>query len=198
MRVGIPLLWTLTKLTVRDPRAAAEATLKADIGREAAWMILILAGVVSAMIIGLVIWAIPIPPEGYTLPNGVVIEGFEFNALGQGVTSVLSAILITAGLTFVGRWRGGQGDFTRMLSLMAVLELVMVVIQVLMLLVVFALPLLGIPAIIAAVVIFFRGLGHFTQVGHGFATMGQAAGTVAITFLGLFVLLSFIPVPQAG
>lgn len=198
MNISFALLWQLTLLTVRDPKQAAQRVLAADIGREATWLILVLSGIASAIILALVFLVVPIPPEGLSLPDGSQLtDGVEYSAIGQGVTSILAALLIATGITFIGRLLGGQGDFNRLLTLVAILEMVMVVVQALMLVIVALLPLVGILAIVGAVVVFFRGLAHFTQVGHGFDGLGRAIATMLLTIFALGLILSVIvPTPQ--
>lgn len=191
MNLSFGLLWDVTKLTIQQPRLAAEQIRAAGIGRDAAWTMMVLSAVASALISGVSQVLMP-PPEGPVEIMGVMVEIEPTSPFMMGVFSFLAAAGIAFALYAVGQRRGGQGSFGTILSLMAVLQMVLVVLQAISFLLSFTLPLAALIFILFQVFIFFRALGHFTMVGHEFTEPGQATLTIILSFLLLFVGFVFL------
>ncbi|KPP86947.1 MAG: Yip1 domain protein [Rhodobacteraceae bacterium HLUCCA08] len=181
------MLWPLVKLTVTQPGTAAKVIRGARIPREIAWMALILAAVVTALMVGLV--QMISPPEPVTLETGEVLEPLILSPLQLVSLSLFGAAGLTIALWMVGRKLGGAGDFDALLAGMAWLQIVMVVVQGAQVLGLLIVPFLGLVIALVGVVVFLRALGHFVRELHGFQSMGQAVGAIVLSFVALFAVI---------
>lgn len=190
-------IWALARLTVERPVEAGERIRGLDLPRDIGWMVLILAGVTSAVLTGLS--DLLVPPQPVTLDSGEVMTPPRMSPLLWGVISVASAALLTAALWRIGGMMGGQAGFTLMLNLMAWLQLFMVLVLALQVVLIVVAPPLSILAMIAGLVISFRAMAHFVNLAHGFSSLGRSAGVIALSFLAIsFALVLFLSVFGIG
>ncbi|WP_084862092.1 YIP1 family protein [Salibaculum halophilum] len=180
-------LKALLRQTVTSPAAAGAYLRDLDLPREAGWMALILAGVVSALLTGLSDLIVPAQPV--TLESGETVAAPRMSPILWGLISTASAALLTVALWRVGAMMGGQGDFTLMLVLMAWLHVFTVVVQTLQVVTLLLLPVLATLLLIAGWVISLRAMAHFVSLAHGFDSLGRAAGVIAVSFVAISVAL---------
>lgn len=100
----------------------------------------------------------------------------------------------------VGQMFGGIGTFAQALSLVAWLEVVLILIQATEVLVLFFLPILVFPVALASLFAFFYLLTHFTVALNSYTSLAKTffgiIGTaLAVLLLTSFVLVFFLPVP---
>jgi hypothetical protein len=180
-------LWALARLTVEKPVEAGERIRALDLPRNIGWMVLILAGVASAVLTGLS--DLLVPPQPVTLESGEVMTPPRMSPLLWGIVSVASAALLTAALWRIGGMMGGQAGFTLMLNLMAWLQLFMVLVLALQVLLILLAPPLSFLAMLAGLVISFRAMAHFVNLAHGFDSLGRSTGVIVLSFLAISVAL---------
>jgi hypothetical protein len=116
--------------------------------------------------------------------------------------SQFSLMLLGAFLMWrVGRVFGGTGTFAQGLSLVAWLEVVLILLQVAEVLVLLILPVLALPVGIASLFAFFYLITHFTAALNGYTSLaktffGILATAIAVLLVTSFALMLIIPVPN--
>lgn len=118
-------------------------------------------------------------------------------AISQFVVMVSGACLMWR----VGRAFGGTGSLAQALSLVAWLEVVLILLQLLEVIVVLVLPFLTMLVSLGSVFVFFYLLTHFTAALNGFTSLTKTFFAILGTFVAVllvvsFVLVFFIPVPH--
>jgi len=101
----------------------------------------------------------------------------------------------------VGQMFGGKGSFAQSLSLVAWLEVVLILLQLAQVVVLLALPVLSLPIGLVSVFAFFYLLTHFTAALNGFTSLIKTffaiLGTaLAVLFLASIALMFILPVPN--
>jgi hypothetical protein len=184
-------LKALLRQTVTSPAAAGAYLRDLDLPREAGWMALILAGVVSALLTGLSDLIVPAQPV--TLESGETVAAPRMSPILWGLISTASAALLTVALWRIGVMMGGQGDFTLLLVLMAWLHVFTVLVQTLQVVTLLLLPVLATLLLIAGWVISLRAMAHFVSLAHGFDSLGRAASVIVLSFIAIsFALVLFL------
>ena len=101
----------------------------------------------------------------------------------------------------VGQAFGGTGTFAQALSLVAWLEVVLILLQVAEVVVLLILPILALPVGLASLFIFFYLLTHFTAALNGYTSMtktffGILGTAIAVLLVTSFALMFILPVPN--
>ncbi len=118
-------------------------------------------------------------------------------AISQFSVMVVGAFLMWR----VGKFFGGRGTFAQGLSLVAWLEVVLILLQLAEVLVLLILPVLALPIGIASLFAFFYLLTHFTAALNGFPSLVKTffaiLGTAIVVLLAVsFALIFILPVPN--
>lgn len=192
MELSIASLLQFSRMVVRDPAAAMQALKAAQLSRDAGLLIMLLAGVVSGLIKGLIDLVLPTGPMELDMGNGEVMQFVQPGAIAQGLFAAVSGLALAFAIYHVGRKMGGKGSWAEILTLIAGLQMVMVVVLVVQTVVMFVSPMLAILVLGAGLWVFFRGLGHAVNVGHEFGDMGRSFGAIVMSFVGLTVALFFV------
>lgn len=117
-------------------------------------------------------------------------------------TSQFSLMVAGAFLMWrVGKSFGGTGTYAQALSLVAWLEVVLILLQLAEMLVLLILPVLAVPVGLASLFAFFYLLTHFTAALNGFTSLtktffGILGTAIAVLLLSSFVLMFILPVPN--
>lgn len=169
----------LARLSFTEPRRAGAAVIALNPPMEARWM-----AVVAAVLVGTL--------TAYLLPlfAGQIAEApAPLGAVGlQLAANLLAAVLMAQ----VGRAFGGQGGFADALLLVAWLQAMMALVQMVQVLALLLLPGLAGLVLLLAVGLFFWLLVGFVQALHGFGSpFVVLAGILATMFAAAFVL-SFV------
>lgn len=175
-------LWALLRLTLTDPSQAAQVLLGLALPPAGRMAALGLVTALSAMLLWAVYAVFPMQlPDGTVVPTPGPLFWAVMVATGLAVLAV--AIL---GL---GRLAGGRGTLSGILTLLAwfqFVQLAMFVAQVVLLL---ALPPLGILLTLVSLGLTVWILAHFIRAAHGFASIrGPVLAILAVGAL-LFLLL---------
>lgn len=172
----------LVRLTLADPAKGGRAVLALDLPMGARWLALL-----AAVTVGVVLAYAPLAFSGALagVPAPLTLVGMQL-----GVN-----LLAVAVMTFAGQMAGGRGRFEDALVLVAWLQAMMLLAQVVQFAVMLVLPALSGLMMIAAVGLFFWLLTGFVQALHGFPNrLPVMAGVIATMFgvamaLGVLLLL---------
>ncbi|MDR9427960.1 MAG: Yip1 family protein [Salibaculum sp.] len=190
-------LKALVRQTITAPSEAGTRLRDLHLPPEVGWMVLVLAGVASALLTGLSDLIMPVQPV--ILESGETVTAPRMSPILWGLISTASAALLTVALWRIGAMMGGQGDFTLMLALMAWLHLFTVLVQIVQVVMLLVVPVLATLLLIAGWVISLRAMAHFVSLAHGFDSLGRAAGVIALSFLAIsFALVLFLGATGIG
>lgn len=185
-------VWPLIKMTIREPGSAAQVIRGLPLKREVSWMAILLAASVLALLMGGL--TLMVEPEPIVTETGEEILLTPPPPLALVLQSVIGTALFTYTLHRVGARLGGQGSFDVCLRLIAWLQVVMAILVLVLLVAVFALPLMlfAMLGAVALIVVYFRTLGHFVKEMHGFDTMGAAVRTIVFSVVALYAAMILI------
>ena len=179
-------IWgALAALSLRDPRAGAEAVLRLNVPPQLAWLVIVLTGVLSTLIGQIVV---------LLRPEAGLNEGpIQLEPIALAVLQVILGVVLVTLIHHIGRLFGGRGDLAGALVIVAWFQLLMTGLQVLQAVVALALPpLMGTMGLVT-IFLFFWWLTGFICALHGFASAGLVyAGVLAVTvalLLGLAAVL---------
>lgn len=101
----------------------------------------------------------------------------------------------------VGQAFGGTGTFAQALSLVAWLEVVLILLQMAEVVVLLILPILALPVGLASLFIFFYLLTHFTAALNNYSSLtktffGILGTAIAVLLVTSFALMFILPVPN--
>lgn len=184
------LVW----LSLRDPRAAAQALFALNLPREARRIGFVLVVVLSAALGTLAevvfsfVTKVDLGPAQSPVPL----------ALMQGGLLLYGAMMIT----FMGQRSGGSGRFSDALLALSWIEFVLILGQIVQMLVMVFFPLVSVVVTLGLIGLMFWMLVNFVAVLHGFdnllaVTAGVIVGFIASALLAGIVLVSLgvVPVP---
>ena len=162
--------------SLRDPRRVARDLIDMGLDRGAVFRIAALVVVLSTLLTAALSLVAPEPEPGQVQ---LQLSPFAFAAfLGAGLL-VASAALVVA-----GRILGGDGQFIDALLLMAWLQFILLLFQILQMFVaIISIPMSGIVFLVALLAMFWL-MANFTAELHRFASLGQAAFAVFLSFVG--------------
>ena len=179
MELNAATVSALVRLTLTRPREAAQRLLALNVPDDARWL-----GFVIVVVLSVILGQGALVLMGDAEMSGSLL----FMAMLQ--TSILLGIVVA--VQGVGRLFGGKGTFPDTLMLMAWLQFVMLVFQVLQTLsIVIAPPLFSLIAI-ASVVIFMWLLTQFILVLHGFTSALKVFVSIIFTLFGMSMLFAMV------
>ncbi|AKS45906.1 Yip1 domain-containing protein [Octadecabacter temperatus] len=180
-----------TKLTVRNPRLAFELVKSAKLPLEVSILMIVLAGVVSAVAAGAHYIMIGSPDIILPISETQGLQMERAGPIAQGLIAVLSGIGGSFALFWVGQRMGGQGDLADIFGVTAVLQMVVTALFVVVYLTDIILPIFAFGLLLVAFYVALRGLGHAVNVGHDFNSLGRSAWVAVIATVVLFMALVF-------
>lgn len=180
-------LLLLARDSVTQPREAARQVLALRLTLPEAWLALVLMAVGSALAVHLTLLLQPLP------------QGEPMAALFASPvrTAILQALVLSAGawaMFWFGQRRGGAGTLPQAVTLIALFQFVLLVVQLAQLVVEVALPPLGAALALASLVLVFWLLTAFTMELHGFTS----GGTTLLGVLAVMLALGMVLVPVLG
>jgi hypothetical protein len=184
MDTSLPAFLGLVRDTVSDPRAGARRVILARLPMNVRWLVLALVVVLSVLLSNL---TLRMTMAGTGMMGGLLLGPVTAMVL-QGVVLMVMALAIHQ----VGRLMGGGGGFADALLLVAFLQGIMLVIQVLQIAALLLLaPLAGIFSILG-VVVFLWVLTGFVAELHGFRSMLGVFGMIVVTTFGIAFLIAML------
>lgn len=186
MDLTVANLRALVALTLREPRAAAQAVMRVPLSLQGRWIALALMAVLSALLMQAMSSLLPAPagPDGEALAP--VSPFFWAGMVATGM--VMTALLAFA----VGRWRGGRGELPDAVILVAWLQFIQLLVVALQIVVMVVLPPLAPVLEVGGVLLFFWLLINFVAEMHGFRSLGLVFLGVLLTFFGFVFLMSLV------
>ena len=194
MNFSLPNLLRAARDTLRDPAGAARYVMGLNLSVAQGLMALALTASVAALLTALMQGFLgpiddPAIPDLFNQPMLLALSQFALMLLG-------AALMWRVGQAF-----GGKGSFAQSLSLVAWLEVVLILLQLAEVVVLLLVPLLALPLGLASVFAFFYLLTHFTAALNGFASLIKTffailATSVAVLILSSIVLMFIVPVPN--
>jgi hypothetical protein len=194
MNLSTQNLLVAARDTLRDPAGAARYVMGLNLSTAQGLMALVLTATLATLLTALMQGFLgPIDDPGmqnlFNQPFLLAISQFGLMLLG-------AALMWRLGQAF-----GGKGSFAQSLALVAWLEVVLILLQLVEVLVLLALPILALPIGLFSIFAFFFLLTHFTAALNGFVSLTKTffaiLGTaVALLFLASIVLMVFLPVPN--
>lgn len=189
MDLTISNISAMVRDTLTQPKAAAQRLLALNVPDDARWLGFVIVVVLSVLL-----------GQASVLLMGEGAFGGGLLAMAMFQTSVLLAMVVA--VQGIGRALGGTGSFPDTLMLIAWLQFVMLVFQVLQLVaLVLVPPLFGLIAI-AALVVFIWVLTHFIMALHGFTSALKVAVGIIFSVFGiamaLAILLAILGVSAGG
>lgn len=180
--------------TLVDPQAAAQAVMGLRLSAAQGVMALALTAVLATLLTAL-IQAFMGPIDDQSMQD--LFNRPFILALSQFALMIVGAALMWR----VGQMFGGKGSFAQSLSLVAWLEVVLILLQVAGLVVQLVVPLLALPVGFASIFAFLYLLTHFTAALNGFTSLPKTffgiLGTVfAVLILASIALMFILPVPN--
>ncbi|MBE1295213.1 Yip1 family protein [Phycobacter azelaicus] len=175
--------FTLGRLTLRNPSAAAQIVLAQHWRGEALWTGLFLVAVLNALAYAVMTVLFPVPEEMAFLNPSPIL----YMALSTGVLLVFSSAV-----TVSGRMIGGQGGFFEVLSMMVWLQVVRLALQVVLIFAIVLSPGLGGLLSLAVNLYLVYVLLHFVNEGHRFASLWRAFGVLLMASLLALFALTFV------
>ena len=194
MNLSPPTLLRAARDTLVNPAGAARYVRDLGLSAGQGLMALALTAVLATLLTALMQAFIgPVDDEAM---QGLFNRPFIL-ALSQFGLMILGAALMWR----VGQMFGGKGNFAQSLSLVAWLEVVLILLQLAQVVVLLALPVLSLPIGLASVFAFFYLLTHFTAALNGFTSLTKTffaiLGTsLAVLFLASIALMFILPVPN--
>ncbi|WP_246040457.1 Yip1 family protein [Roseovarius arcticus] len=172
--------------TLRAPRAAAERILALNLPRDWLWMALVLMGVLNGIVYSMFLQMGPAPdPDRAQMIPPVLQSPMVFTLFLVGA---LAITVVT--LTWVGRAMGGKAQLSQILALIGWLQVLRLIVQIVLLVLMLALPLAGMFFVIMASVWGLVILVVFVDRAHEFGNSFKAAGVIILGFLGMLIGLS--------
>ena len=194
MNLSPPTLIRAARDTLVNPAGAARYVMDLGLSAGQGLMALALTAVLATLLTALM--QAFIGPVDDAAMQGLFNRPFIL-ALSQFGLMILGATLMWR----VGQMFGGKGNFAQSLSLVAWLEVVLILLQLAQVVVLLALPVLSLPIGLVSVFAFFYLLTHFTAALNGFTSLIKTffaiLGTaLAVLFLASIALMFILPVPN--
>jgi len=180
--------WSLVRQTLFEPRDAAQRIVSSGLSARDGWLALALMAVLNTLVYSLSARLNP--------PADPAMSEMMGPALGAPLVfaAALFAALALTAVAFMqaGRALGGTATTTDMLVLLAWMQALRLMVQVVLVVLALAMPALaGIVVIVAAVWGLWILLAFMAEA-HGFESLWRAAGALAIAFAGLVFGLSLL------
>ena len=178
----------LLRQTLTAPREAAARIIGLDLPRDWLWTALLLMGVLNGLVYSVVL-QIGGPQEGAAPPMmpAVLQSPLIFTVF------LIGALTLTVfSLSLAGRFMGGVAETVHILALITWLQLLRLLVQVALVVLMLALPLLGVLLVLVASVWGIVILVAFMDEAHQFENMFKAVGAIIFGFIVVLIGLSAI------
>lgn len=185
-------IWAMTKMFAFDPTGASRAVLAARLPLNVSVLMIVLAAVMSSVFSGIQLQFVELPTQTVQLVDGREVAIVMAGPLQQGLLSVILGLVFGYSLFAIGKRFGGTGSLAAIMSIIAMLQIALVVIEAAVFVSFFILPLVTQIVWLFGFIVLLRGLTHGVNVGHEFGTVAKAAVVVVLGALGSVVALGFI------
>ena len=173
---------SLARTSVLAPREGAAALMRLRLPASVGWMALALMAIAAALLSHLSFATLPAEAQAFF---SEAMRSPIRTALIQWIAMLVAVQLVHK----VGRWRGGTGSLADAVLLVAWLQFILLLLQVVEIVVHLAVPPLGGVLSIASVVLLFWLLTNFVAELHGFRSLALTFAGIILTMLaGAFLL----------
>lgn len=183
----------LAIVTVKDPQTAARQLIAMDLDRGTLWLALFLMAVLNTLLHGLSNLLVQGPSP---IPAVFDSPAVYFFFVAGGL------VLIVVTLFWAGRAFGGEARMEDIMVIIAWLQFMRVLVQIVALILLVTIPVLSAVLVLAAAIIGLWILVHFVNQAHQFDSLGKSVGVLIVAFIGMVlgvsVLLSLIGVGAVG
>jgi hypothetical protein len=181
----------LALLTLRDPASAAQTVIAAGFRRDILWSFLLLVSIANAILV----WVSnaltgPTPEQVAQMP--IQIPEIVFSPLFAFVFLAGALVITVHVLYWIGAAIGGDGELDDMLSVLVWLQTMRVFAQVILLVLMLALPTLAGLFGLAVAVLSIWILVHFVNEATGLGSIFKTVGVLLSAMVGIILGLSFI------
>lgn len=178
-------LLSLTWATVRQPRVIARQLILLDLPVRTLWLILLTVAAISAVI-----------GETATLlligQSAADADPVAVGPLAKAGIRLGGLVATVLAVHHIGRMMGGKGRFEDSLALIAWLEVVMIAVQVIQILLLVAMPGLGLVVTLAGLALTLWIFTAFVTEIHGFRNMAMVFVTIVASVLAFSFALSLV------
>lgn len=182
-------LMRLARLSLAEPRAAAQVLLHAPLPREALWMmfcLVVVAAMLFAQLNAIFIEAAGVPQLGADAPNP---PPMMISPLAQGILQGLVLGGVAMAVHRLGRLFGGDGDFDGALMLVTFHQFIFILVQAATVVISMIFPPFAFVALLVATGLFFWILVNFIAELHGFTSLLAVFGVVIVAAAILYFIL---------
>lgn len=182
---------TLAIMTLRQPATAARFVIQAGFRRDVLWSLLLLISIANAILVWLSNKLMGPSPEElaqmpFQIPNIVFSPLFAFVFLA-------GALVVTVHVLYwLGNAIGGTGSLNDMISVLVWLQAMRVMAQIVLLVLIFAVPPLAGLFGLAIAILSLWILVHFVNEAAGLGSLFRTVGILLSAMVGLILGLSFI------
>ncbi|HCP82280.1 MAG TPA: hypothetical protein DIT67_12110 [Octadecabacter sp.] len=191
MELSFASLLEWTKLTVRNPRLASELVKDARLPLEVSVLMIVLAGVVSGISYGILIYAFDAMVAAIDTIDTTTLPSSQ-GPLLQGALSAVQGVIFAVALHRIGIAFGGRGNLVDLMGVTALVQVVSALLLLVVALTFAVFPVVGGLVALFTTVVFFRSLGHAVNVGHALEDMGKTVAVILLSFLAVIVVLSVL------
>lgn len=182
---------TLTMLSLRKPALAARFVIGADLRRDVLWSLLLLVSIANATLVWLSnALTGPTPEQLAQMP--IQIPAIIFSPLFAFVFLAGALVITVHVLYWLGAAIGGTGSLNNMLAVLVWLQGLRVMAQVVLLVLMLALPTLAGLFGLAVAVLSLWMLVHFVNEATGLGSLFKTIGVLLSAMVGIILGLSFI------
>lgn len=191
MNLSTQSIGALTMLTLRDPATAARMVIAAGFPRDVLWMLLALVSVANASLVWLSdVLAGPTPEQVAQMP--FQIPSIIFSPLFAFVFLSGALVITVHVLHWLGSAIGGQGSLDNMLSVLIWLQGLRVIAQIVLLVLILAVPSIAGLFGLGVAILSFWILVHFVNEAAGLGSVFKTVGVLLTAMVGVILGLSFI------
>lgn len=177
--------------TLRNPRGAAQELLRMGLPAQAAWAALALVCVLSTVLVHLSVGLLPVQDQAEL----AVILG---NPLGTLVMSGSALLILVFAVHLIGRAFGGGGTLDGAVLLVAWLQAIFLMLQLVQILFMIILPLVADVIGTFGLALFLWLLAPFVTVLHGFQSVWKVLFGIVGSAFAIALALSILIVLVAG
>lgn len=201
MIISTQAIATLTMLSLRDPAVAARFVIAAGFRRDVLWSLLLLVSIANAVLVWLSnALTGPTPEQLAQMP--IKIPDIIFSPLFAFVFLAGALVITVHVLHWLGAAIGGEGGLDDMLAVLVWLQGLRVIAQIILLILMLALPslagLFGLAVAILSIWILVHFVNEATRLGSLFRTVGVLLSAMVGIILGLSFILTITGLATMG
>ena len=185
-------IWTITKMFVRDPAEASRLVLAAGIPLNGSVLMIVLSAVLSSVFSGIQMQFVDTPRRILQMADGTNVEIVMGGPIEQGILAVIMGLVFGYAVYAFGKRFGGTGSLSAIMSVIAMLQIALAVIEAAVFVSFFVLPFMTLYVWLFGVFVLVRGLAFGVDAGHGFNSIGKAAIVVLLAGLVAVTTVAFV------